>query len=173
MASYGIGFWLPQILSETSSKDPWVIGLLSMIPWGVGAIAMIAVGRHSDATGERCWHVSLSGLTAFIGFAFSAIPHMPPAFGLAALTVATAGVMASIGTFWSLPAALLRSMAAAAGIAWINSVGSLAGYLSPYWVGSIRDVTESMTWPLLLFAGSCLMSALVVLAVRPGDRNLA
>ena len=174
MASYGIGFWLPQILSETSSKDPWVIGLLSMIPWGVGAVAMIAVGRHSDATSERRWHVSLSGLTAFIGFAcLSPFPICRRHFGLAALTVATAGVMASIGTFWSLPAALLRSMAAAAGIAWINSVGSLAGYLSPYWVGSIRDVTESMTWPLLLFAGSCLISALLVLAVRPRNRNLA
>lgn len=166
MASYGIGFWLPQILSETSSKDAWTVGLLSMIPWGIGALAMIAVGRHSDATGERCFHVSFAGLAACFGFCASAIPNLPPVVGLAALSLATAGVMASIGTFWSLPAALSRSTAAAAGIAWINSVGSLAGYLSPFWVGSLRDLTGSMTWPLLLFAGSCLISAIVVLAMR-------
>jgi sugar phosphate permease len=166
MASYGIGFWLPQILSESSSKDPWTIGLLSMIPWGLGAVAMIAVGRHSDITGERCWHVSLSGITAVVGFAVSAIPHLSPALGLAALSVATAGVMASVGTFWSLTAGLLRSTAAAAGIAWINSVGSLAGYVSPYWVGQIRDRTNSMAWPLLLFSGSCLVSASAVLLLR-------
>ncbi|MBV8832879.1 MAG: hypothetical protein JO108_27075 [Acidobacteriaceae bacterium] len=135
MASYGIGFWLPQILSENSSKDPWVIGLLSMIPWAVCAAAMILVGRHSDLSGERCWHVSRSGFTAFVGFTLSSIPHLPSGFGLFALSLATAGVMASIATFWSLSAGLLRSTAAAAGIAWINSVGSLAGYVSPYWVG--------------------------------------
>ena len=166
MASYGIGFWLPQILSENSSKDPWVIGLLSMIPWAVCAAAMILVGRHSDLSGERCWHVSLSGFTAFVGFTLSSIPHLPSGFGLFALSLATAGVMASIATFWSLSAGLLRSTAAAAGIAWINSVGSLAGYVSPYWVGRVRDATNNMVWPLLLLAGSCLVAAIAVLPLR-------
>lgn len=166
MASYGIGFWLPQIFSETSSQDPWIIGLLSMVPWAVGAVAMIVAGWHSDRMGERCGHVCISGIVAFGGFALSAIPHLPSGLGLAALSIATAGVMASITTFWSLPAALLRSTAAAAGIAWINSIGSLAGYVSPYWVGRVRDATNSMTWPLLLLAGSCLLASIAVLPLR-------
>jgi D-galactonate transporter len=165
MASYGIGFWLPQILSETMSADPLRIGLLSMIPWGVGAVAMLLVGRHSDATGERRWHISVSGLMGAAGFAFSAIPGLSPEIGLLALSIATAGVMASIATFWSLPSRLLSAMAAATGIAWINSVGSLAGYVSPNLIGMVRDRTHSMTWPLLVLAGSCLVASLAVLAV--------
>jgi D-galactonate transporter len=164
MASYGVGFWLPQILSETMSSDPLKVGMLSMIPWGAGAIAMILVGRHSDLTGERRWHIALSGLTGAIGFAFSAIPGLSPEIGLLALTVATMGVMASIATFWSLPSRLLSAATAAAGIAWINSVGSLAGYVSPTLIGRVRDETHSMSWPLLVLAASCLMAAVAVLA---------
>jgi cyanate permease len=125
---------------------------------------MILVGRHSDLTGERRWHIALSGLTGAIGFAFSAIPGLSPEIGLLALTVATMGVMASIATFWSLPSRLLSAATAAAGIAWINSVGSLAGYVSPTLIGRVRDETHSMSWPLLVLAASCLMAAVAVLA---------
>jgi D-galactonate transporter len=165
MASYGVGFWLPQILSETMSSDPLKVGLLSMIPWGAGAVAMILVGRHSDLTGERRWHIALSGLTGAIGFALSAIPGLSPEIGLLMLTLATMGVMASIATFWSLPSRLLSAATAAAGIAWVNSVGSLAGCVSPTLIGRVRDETHSMSWPLLVLAASCLMAAVAVLAV--------
>ena len=76
MGSYGVGFWLPQIISETLTHDPLQIGLLSMIPWGVGALVMVLVGRHSDKTGERRWHVAISGLVGGAAFAVSAIPDL-------------------------------------------------------------------------------------------------
>lgn len=166
MASYGVGFWLPQILSEATSAEPLRVGLLSMIPWGLGALAMLLVAHHSDLTGERRWHIAISGAVGAIGFAVSALPGLPAALGLMALSFATAGVMASIATFWSLPNRLISSTAVAAGIAWINSIGSLAGYVSPTLIGRIRDTTHSMTWPLFVLAGSCLISALAVLLVR-------
>lgn len=169
MASYGVGFWLPQIISETMTKDPLEIGLLSTIPWGVGAIAMVLVGRHSDKTGERRWHVALSGLAGAIAFAVSAIPGISGVLGLAVLTVATAGVMGCIATFWSLPTSFLSAAAAAAGIAWINSVGNLAGYVSPFLVGKMRDATHSMLYPLLLLSASCLLAALLVPFIRTGS----
>ena len=52
MGNYGLGFWLPQIISETITKDPFHIGLLSMIPWSIAAISMVLVGHHSDKTGN-------------------------------------------------------------------------------------------------------------------------
>jgi MFS family permease len=159
MGSYGLGFWLPQIISETITHDSLRIGLLSTIPWGVGAVAMVLVGRHSDQTGERRWHVALSGFVGAIAFGLSAIPGIPGPAGLAALTVAAAGVMACIATFWSLPTSFLSAAAAAAGIAWINSIGNLAGYVSPFLVGRLRDATRSMAWPLLVLSGSCLLAA--------------
>lgn len=162
MAVYGVGFWLPQIISETMTHDTIKIGLVSMIPWGISAIAMVLVGRHSDRTGERRWHVSISGLIAALAFAVSAIPGIPAMFGLAALTVATAGVMGCLATFWSLPTSFLSAAAVAAGIALVNSVGNLAGYVSPYIIGHLRDATHSMFLPLLVLSASCLLAALLV-----------
>src|SRR5262249_8600596 len=74
VGNYGITFWLPQIIKETITKDPFRIGLLTMIPWGVAAISMVLVGRHSDVKGERRWHIAIAGAIGAIAYAVSAIP---------------------------------------------------------------------------------------------------
>jgi MFS family permease len=158
MGNYGIGFWLPQIVKETITKDPFKIGLLTTIPWAAAAILMVVGGQHSDKTGERCWHIALSGIAGALAFGVSAIPGISGALGLAALTVATAFLAVAYSTFWSLPTAFVTGAAASAGIAWINSVGNLAGYLSPFLVGVIRDATHSMTPALILLAACSLGS---------------
>lgn len=164
MGNYGISFWLPQILKDTLTKDPFRIGLLTMIPWGLGAIVMVIVGHHSDVTGERRWHIALAGIAGAAAFALSALPGISGPIGLFALTIATAGIVSASSTFWSLPTAYLSGTAASAGIAWINSVGNLAGYVSPFLVGRIRDATHSMTLALLLLSFCCLGSAILTLS---------
>jgi sugar phosphate permease len=159
MGNYGIGFWLPQIVKDTLTRDPWHIGLLTVIPWSIGAITMIAVGHHSDVTGERRWHVGLAAAGGTLGLAISALPGISGVVGLIALTIATAGIVSAASTFWSLPTLFLSGTAASAGIAWINSVGNLGGYLSPFAIGKIHDVTHSMTPALLLLSLCCLISA--------------
>lgn len=159
--NYGISFWLPQVIKDTLSQNPVTIGWLFVIPWGTAAAAMIAVGQQSDQTGERRWHLVLSCLVGAAAFAASAIPGIPGVLGLMALSLATAGVMSTFSVFWALPTRLLSGTAAAAGIAWINSVGNLAGYVSPHAVGLIRDRTHSMTPALLSLAGILLVSAAV------------
>ncbi len=161
MGNYGVQFWLPQIIKETLTTDPWHIGLITMIPWGIGAITMVVVGHHSDVTGERCWHVAGSVLVGGIAFALSAWPGIGGVLGLVALTFAIAGIVSASSNFWSLPTAYLSGTAATAGIAWINSVGNLAGYLSPFLVGKTRDATHSMTLALLLLSFSALASAVI------------
>lgn len=161
MGNYGIGFWLPQIVKETITKDPFKIGLLTTIPWAAAAIVMVVVGHHSDKTGERCWHIALPGIAGALAFGVSAIPGISGVFGLAALTVATACLAAAYSTFWSLPTAFVTGAAASAGIAWINSVGNLAGYLSPFLVGVIRDATHSMT-PALILLAVCSLGSVVL-----------
>lgn len=163
MGNYGISFWLPQIVKDTLTKDAWQIGLLTAIPWACAAVAMVIAGHHSDVTGERCWHIALTGIAGAAAFAVSAIPGISGAIGFVALTVATAGLACAYSTFWSLPTAFLSGTAASAGIAWINSVGNLAGYLSPYLVGKIRDSLHSMTPALLLLSFCSLGSALITI----------
>lgn len=163
MVNYGISFWLPQIVKDTLTKDPFNIGLLTAIPWGVAAVAMVVVGHHSDKSGERRWHIAVTAIICSIGFAVSAIPGISGTVSLIALTFATAGIASAYSTFWALPTTILSGVAASAGIAWINSVGNLAGYLSPYLVGKIRDTTHSMVWALLMLAFCCFVSAIVTI----------
>jgi sugar phosphate permease len=163
MGNYGISFWLPQIVKDTLTSDPWQIGLLTAIPWAVAAVAMVLVGHHSDATGERRWHIGIAGIVCALGFGLSAIPGISGVMGLLALTLGMAGMTSAYSTFWSLPTALLSGSAASAGIAWINSVGNLAGYVSPYLIGKVRDVTHSMTPALLTISFCCFAAALATI----------
>jgi D-galactonate transporter len=171
MGNYGLWFWLPQMIKDTLTKDPWKIGLLSVIPWASAAIVMVIFAHHSDVTGERRWHLALAGILGFVAFSATRLPGISGALGLAALTFAAIAVMCGQSTFWALPTAILSGSAAAGGIAWINSVGNLAGYVSPFIVGEIRDATGSMTLALLVLSASCLMAGLVVLRVAKPKKD--
>lgn len=169
MGVYGVSFWLPQIIKETITKDSWEIGLISMIPWGVGAIAMVINGYHSDKMNERRWHVAGAAIIGAAAFAASGIPGISGWTGIFFLTIATAGAMSAVSCFWSLPTGILSGTAAAAGIAWINSVGNLAGYASPFIVGKIRDATHNMALALFVLAASLLMAGLLTLFMTRGS----
>jgi nitrate/nitrite transporter NarK len=165
IGNYGLFFWLPQVINDTITKDPLLIGWVSLIPWGTATVFMIWAGHHSDKTGERRWHVALCSLLGALAFAASAIPNMPGAAGILALTFAAMGIEAAIALFWALPTGLLSGAAAAAGIAWINSVGNLAGFVGQYVVGAVRDKTGSMVPALLTLAAGALVSSLLTLYV--------
>ncbi len=164
---YGTSFWLQQIIKdnlipkENLTTANWHIGLYSSIPWACAAVSMVLVGRHSDRTGERHWHAGISSLIGAAAFAASGIPGMPPYAILALMAVAISGVMCTMACFWAMPAAVLSGTAAAAGIAWINSCGNLAGYFSPEMVAWLK-VHHSMGTALcgvaVLLASSGILS---------------
>jgi MFS family permease len=173
MGVYGVSFWLPQIIKDTVTADPLAIGLVSAIPWLVGGVVMVVNARDSDRTGERRWHVALAALVGGVAFGASGLPGISGWMGVVALTIATAGILSAMSCFWALPTALLRGSAAAVGIAWINSIGNLGGYASPYLVGKLRDRTGSMTLALGLLAGCLVGSAglTILLVPRSGRPN--
>src|SRR5205823_10519255 len=71
VALYAMGFWLPQIVRTASGGSDLNTGLLTSIPYGVAAVGMVIVGRHSDRSGERRWHIALSALGGGAAFALS------------------------------------------------------------------------------------------------------
>lgn len=173
VANYFVGFWMPQMIKEGITKDPWQIGFISVIPWGVGACSMIWFGHHSDMTGERRWHLTTALLTAAFFVVLTGIRGLHPALTVAILAFAVSGIMCSISTFWSLPAGMLSGAAAAAGLAWINSVGNLGGFASPYAIGWIRDHSSNPLYPAVLVAACCVMSAgTVLLATRKAQSSV-
>jgi MFS family permease len=130
---YGVSFWLPQLIELTLTKVKWQIGLYAAIPWLAAAIGMNVFGQHSDRTGERRWHISLAALGSAIGFVVCGVglTYFPSWAVLVSMVVATTGMMCAVSSFWALPTSMLSGTAAAAGIAWINSVGNLGGFISP------------------------------------------
>ncbi len=158
---YGISFWLPQVI-ETFGLDPLAIGFVSAIPYLVASIGMIAWSWHSDATGERVWHLALAFLLAAAAFAWAAGGE-GLAVTMIALSLATLGIFAAMGPFWSLPPAVLTGTAAAAGFALINSIGNVGGLVGPALIGDMKEATGTFTTSLLFLAGALLAGSLTAL----------
>lgn len=165
MGLYGVSFWLPQLLKNSGVEDVFDIGLLTAIPYGVAAIAMVLAARHSDRSGERRWHTAIAAFAGAAGLTIATAYAHDTVLALAALSLATAGILSTFPIFWSLPTALLGGTAAAAGIALVNSVGNLAGFASPYLVGAIRDATGSTAIGILVLSASLVLGGLLVLVV--------
>jgi D-galactonate transporter len=163
-ALYGITFWMPTILQKLSGSSDFVVGLLSALPYLVASIGMVLVGRHSDSTGERRWHVAGSALVGAAGFILSAMTKSPT-LALASMSVAAFGIFSAMPVLWSMSTATLSGAGAAAGIALINSLGNLGGFLGPYAIGLIRTSTQSFTLALVALAGALVAGGMLALSI--------
>ena len=165
MSFYGITFWLPQIVKAFSGTSDLVVAFLSALPWVGATIGMVVVSRNSDITKERRWHVALSAIVGGLGLMGAGLAPSP-AIELAALALAAAGIWGTLGPFWAMSSQSLAGTGAAAGIALINSVGNLAGFLGPYLVGWVRTSTDSFTWALIVLALFPMAGALITILTR-------
>ncbi|MBB2918966.1 MFS transporter [Cupriavidus alkaliphilus] len=165
MGLYGVSFWLPTIIKQTGVKGALDIGLLTAIPYGCAVIGMVLVAYSADRSGERRWHIAVPALAGAVGLLLSVQWHGDTTLAMVALTLATIGILTTLPLFWSLPTAFLAGTGAAAGIALINSLGNLAGFLSPYAVGWLKDLTRSTDSGMYLLAGCLVVGAALTLSV--------
>jgi len=163
---YGIGFWLPQIVKAFSKViTNQQVGFVTMIPYIAGGIAMVMVARHSDSTGERRYHTAIPPLIAAFALIGSGVTSNPYIM-IFMICIATAGIYSVYGTFWTLPPMFLTGGAAAVGIAVINSIGNLGGFVGPYAVGALKDATGSMTSGLYFLSACLVATTVLVLSIR-------
>jgi MFS family permease len=167
MGLYGTGFWIPQLIKNTGVKDPLDIGLLTAIPYGCGAISMVLFGRSSDRMEERHVHFAVASLLGAVGIITSNLFRENTLVAMIGLSIATIGILATFPLFWPMPTAMLGGTAAAAGIAWINSLGNLAGFFGPSIVGWITDWTKRSDYGLYVVAAAMILGAVLVLFVVP------
>jgi MFS family permease len=167
MGLYGVSFWLPTLIKSSGVSDTLHVGLLTSIPYAVGAVAMVLVSQSSDRTGERRWHLIVPGLAGAAGLALSVWFSHSTVLAMIALTIGTMGVMTTISQFWVLPPAFLGGAAAAAGLAFANSVGSISGVVSPSLIGVVKDATGSAGAGVLALSVSLLIAGALVLFVPP------
>src|SRR5258708_6044118 len=107
MGSYAIGFWQPTIIRQTGVKDAFHIGMLTTLPYTCALICMMFVGRHSDRTRERRWHIIVPNILAAIGFILCTQSGSNTPIALFGLVLAVAGVITGLAMFWALPTSFL------------------------------------------------------------------
>ncbi|RMN68658.1 putative 4-hydroxyphenylacetate permease [Pseudomonas syringae] len=162
---YAINFWLPSIIKNLGFSDALVIGWISAVPYLMAGVFMLLVGRSADLRNERRWHLVVPMLMGATGLLIAANFATLPIVAIIGLTIATMGALTSLPMFWPLPTALLSASVAAGGLALINSIGQMAGFLSPYLVGWIKDQTGSTTLALYALAALTIVGSLVALRV--------
>ena len=165
MGVYALNFWLPSIIKSLGFQSPVTVGWLSAIPYLFACIFMVLVGRSGDKRRERRWHLCGPMLLGLGGLLLAANFSGNPMIVMIGLTLATMGTLTCLPMFWPLPAAFLGSAAAAAGLALINSLGQIAGFVSPFLVGWIKDATGSTDLALYILSSVLLVGAVLVLRV--------
>jgi len=164
LGQYGLNFWLPTIVKASGVSGNINIGFISAIPYVCTFVAMILLGRSSDRYRERRWHLVVPAVVAAAGFvAVTVAPN--PTIAVIALSVAAAGCLSCAPLFWALPTAFLGGLGAAAGIAWINSVGNLAGFLGPFMVGYLKGATGNNSAGMYFLAIALVIGAAATLTV--------
>lgn len=167
-ATYGITFFLPQIVKGLGGSDMRT-GLLTAAPYVLGTVGMLAWSQSSDRTRERKWHFILACLLGAAGLIVAGA--LGSTYGaLVAIAIATVGIYGSKPSFWPMPSEFLTGTAAAGGIALVNCVGNLGGFIGPYAVGWIKDSTGDFGAALYFLAGSAVVSALITLVLIPSRK---
>lgn len=165
MSLYGVSFWLPTIIKGMGVTDNLEIGMLSSLPWIASVFSMLLFARSADKMRERRWHVIVPMLMGSTGLILSVLLSSNHYLSFAALILACMGIVSAIPLFWSLPTAFLVGAGAAAGIAAINSIANLAGFLAPYLVGWLKQLTSSTDSGMYMLAAALVIGAAITLMV--------
>lgn len=163
---YTISFWLPSMIKNAGIVDVMQIGLYSAIPYVLGGVLMVLLARSSDRCRERRWHVALTALTAALALGLSVLVPDNFVLFMVCMSVATAGMWAAYTVFWAMPSEYLQGRAAAGGIALINSIGLLGGFISPSLIGWIKTTSGSLNVGLFVMVGLLVLGSIAVLLNR-------
>jgi ACS family tartrate transporter-like MFS transporter len=143
-ASLGMLIFIPQIIKSLGVTNNMTVGWLTMIPYGVAAVAELIWGQVSDRMNERRWNLFVGCMLSAVGLVIAGLT-MGTWWAMVGMTIAAVGFYGSKGPFWAMPGMFLTGPAAAAAIAWINSIGNLGGFFGPWYVGFMKDATGSYT----------------------------
>jgi ACS family tartrate transporter-like MFS transporter len=165
LVTYGIFLWLPKILSDVSGYKGAALSGITMIPFTAALVGMVLIGRHSDRTGERKRHVAACALTASTGIVLAVIFKDSVPLIVLSFTLSQIGQRSVMSVFWAIPPIFLGS-AAAAGIALINALGNLGGFVGPSVMGWLRASTGTYSAGLLVLATALVVEAILVMCLR-------
>ena len=164
-AHYGYTFWAPLLIRDALRASDTTAGLVTAAIGCLAAAAMLAAGAHSDRTGERALHAAAGTALASLGYVVAAL-FPSPMWRVTGLALVNVGIGIFLTPFWCLPSTFLRASAAAAGIAFVNSIGNLGGLVGPYLIGRLQDATGSNTAAFLALAALALLAGAMCIVLR-------
>ncbi|AJG24335.1 MFS transporter [Cupriavidus basilensis] len=164
LSIYGLSLWLPTIIKQFGVTDA-TTGLLSAVPYLFAVVGLYLVPRHSDRKGERYWHIIVVSAMGAITMAASAWVQTP-ALQFLFICLTAFSIYSIQAVVWALPGQFLTGASAAVGIATINSLANLGGYLGPYGIGLIKDATGKLASGLYFLAAMLVFAVLMTFVVR-------
>ena len=164
---YTVSFWLPTLVRNAGVDDVLTVGLLTAIPYAAAILTMLVASRSADKHRERRWHLAVIAIMSGVGMVISALYADNIWIAMIGLTLGAAGGLSTLPLFWSLPTAFLGGTMAAIGIALINSFGNLAGFVAPYLMGFLTDLTHSTLTGMLIISCTLFVGAAAIFLI-PG-----
>jgi sugar phosphate permease len=169
LSAYGLSYWLPTIVKSFGVSD-LANGFINIIPWVIVAVALWAIPTLASRTGRQTPFIVGPALFGAACLVLSV--YVPgDAVKFAFLCGAAAGIFAGQPVLWSLPSSFLTGASAAAGLAAINSVGNLGGFIAQNAVPWIRDSTGSTIAPMLFLAVCLAIGGAMTFVVQAVIRN--
>lgn len=163
IALYGLNLWQPQMVKAMGYSNVQT-GFIVALPYLLAMGAMVALGYSSDRRGERPGHVAFGAFAGAAGL-FGAVWLSHPVLVIASLCLACSGIYAALAVFWTLPSALLRGTAAAAGLALLNSFANLGGFFGPTVMGWARERTGDFVFGMELLGGMLILAGVSVIII--------
>lgn len=163
IANYGMFLWLPKLLADVTRLRGYSLSALTAAPFAAALAAMVIVGGRSDRRGERRRHLSACILTSAAGIVVALTFQRQTWLLVIGFALAQIGLRSAAGVFWAMPAELLRRGDAAVGIALINAIGGVGGFVGPALMGALLDITGGYTGGLLALAAVLVGAAFLVL----------
>jgi ACS family phthalate transporter-like MFS transporter len=169
-ASSVLNFWGPSIIRKSGVSNLADVGLLSAVPYIVGAAFMILICRHSDRVMERRWHFGAVALLTAAGLALlpSAVNNWIASIGL--LSAATAGYLAAVALFWTIPPAYLSGRTAAGGIGLVSCIGQSGGLIAPVVFSWSNSLTKDTTAGFYVVATVIVCAGFAIIFGVPASR---
>lgn len=160
---YGMGLWMPQMIKDLGFSN-LETGFLVALPYVVSMVGMVLLGLSSDRSGDRVWHVAGAAFAGALGL-IGVVLFANPVLIMLSFCVAAFGIYGALAVFWTLPTAILRGMAAAGGLALLNSFSNLGGFFGPTLMGWLKQSTGTYTMGMLALAAMLAFAGISTLVI--------
>jgi ACS family tartrate transporter-like MFS transporter len=166
-SAYALAFWLPTMLKRLSGLGDFKVTLLVALPNLLGFVAMQVNGWPSDRTAERRWHTAIPLWVTAAALLALSVANWGTVPSLFLFSIAAAGLLAFLPSFWAMPSAFLCDSAAAMATGTINCVAAgLGGFLGPALVGYQAARTHSFRSGFAVLVVALVIAGVLPLTVR-------